>query len=62
MSDKSLDEQISEAEERIIRETLESARWNVTEAARVLGINRTQFYRRLHRFGLVRKPRAVDGG
>ncbi len=62
MDDKSLDTQVREAEERIIRATLENTRWNVTKTALILGVNRTQLYHRLRRFGLIRNPRKANGG
>ncbi|WP_433934535.1 sigma 54-interacting transcriptional regulator [Sorangium cellulosum] len=44
-----------DAEEARIRAALDLARWNVCEVSRSLGIPRTTLYRKLERYGLLRK-------
>ncbi|MFP4477758.1 MAG: sigma-54 dependent transcriptional regulator [Desulfatibacillaceae bacterium] len=39
-------------ERRVLLEALDSARWNKTEAARLLGISRRHLYRKLERYGI----------
>jgi len=63
MNDTGLSRRLKNIEAQIIRETLESTRWNVSETARILGISRQSLYPRLRALGLIRRPRAaVDGG
>lgn len=62
MSDTTLQARLKNIEDQIIRETLESARWNVSETARILGISRQALYPRLRKLGLIRQPRQSNGG
>ena len=48
---------LKEVERRHIRATLEANQWNVSQAARVLGIDRVTLTRKLKRHGLVRPDR-----
>ena len=41
------------AEERLIREALQVYRWNVTNAARQLGISRATLHRKIRKYGIV---------
>jgi len=45
---------LEEAEERSLRETLAETGWNVSEAARRLGIDRASLHRKMRRYGIKR--------
>jgi two-component system nitrogen regulation response regulator NtrX len=46
---------LEEEEERSVREALDTAGWNVSEAARRLGIDRASLHRKIKRYGLERQ-------
>jgi DNA-binding NtrC family response regulator len=46
---------LEEEEERSLREALDLAGWNVSEAARQLGIDRASLHRKMKRYGIKRK-------
>ena len=48
-------------EKDLILKALEGADWNRNDAAKVLGINRTTLYKKMHKFGLLRNKRANVG-
>jgi len=50
----SLEESRAEAERNLIRRSLEEARWNVSAAARALGIERTRLHKRLRALGIAK--------
>jgi two-component system, NtrC family, nitrogen regulation response regulator NtrX len=50
----SLEETRARAERDTIRHALEQAGWNVTAAARALGIERTRLHKRIKALGLER--------
>jgi two-component system nitrogen regulation response regulator NtrX len=50
-----LKSRLEEEEERSLREALEMAGWNVSEAARQLGIDRASLHRKMKRYGIKRK-------
>jgi len=50
-----LKSRLEEEEERSLREALELAGWNVSEAARQLGIDRASLHRKMKRYGIRRK-------
>lgn len=50
-------EQLQAAKRRIIQRALREQRKNVSAAARMLGVNRTYFYRLAHRVGVTLKPK-----
>jgi DNA-binding NtrC family response regulator len=43
---------LAETERRVIRQALEQEKWNRTNAARVLGINRRQLFEKIRQYGL----------
>ena len=45
-----------EAERVLIRATLEHTRWQMTETARILGINRSTLYAKIVRHGIEGRP------
>ena len=45
--------ELNQAKQRIIREALEAAHWNYTQAAAALGINRTYLHRLVRSLGIV---------
>jgi DNA-binding NtrC family response regulator len=53
-NDLSLRAAVAEAERRVIREALERADWNRTQAAHLLGIRRRQLFDKIRQFGLHR--------
>ena len=50
-----LKSRLEDEEERSVRETLRAAGWNVSEAARRLGIDRASLHRKMRRYGITRK-------
>ena len=46
-------------EAAILRQHLAQAQWNVSAAARLLGIDRTTLHRRMRRLGVTLRPRAT---
>lgn len=50
-----LKSRLEDEEERSVREALEEAGWNVSEAARRLGIDRASLHRKIKRHGLKRR-------
>ena len=48
---------LSEIEKKHIIETLEKCDWRCKTAAKLLGINRTTIYRKMKKYGIVRKKR-----
>jgi two-component system response regulator HupR/HoxA len=50
----SLKEQVESFEERIIRDTLRRHGWNISRAARALGLSRVGLRGKLQRYGLER--------
>ncbi len=46
---------LEDEEERSVREALEAAGWNVSEAARRLGIDRASLHRKIKRYGIKRR-------
>lgn len=50
-----LKSRLEDEEERSLREALERAGWNVSEAARQLGIDRASLHRKMKRYGIRRK-------
>ena len=53
------DDSLREVEKAHIRKILEGHEWNITRAARILGIDRSTLYGKIKRYGLVR-PQAED--
>ncbi len=51
-----LEEARAHAEREVIREALDAAGWNVSAAARVLGIERTHLHKRIRALGLQKSP------
>jgi two-component system nitrogen regulation response regulator NtrX len=51
----SLEEARAEAERDLIREALDRAGWNVSAAARALGIERTRLHKRIRALGLQKR-------
>jgi two-component system, NtrC family, nitrogen regulation response regulator NtrX len=51
-----LEETRAQAERDVIRQALEEAGWNVSAAARTLGIERTRLHKRIKTLGLEREP------
>jgi two-component system, NtrC family, response regulator AtoC len=47
-----LKEILAETERRVIAQALEEAKWNRTQAARLLGISRRQLFDKIHQYGL----------
>ena len=47
--------EIERREEEAIRKALETANWNVTQAAAGLGIDRTNLHRKMRKYGLARR-------
>jgi Nif-specific regulatory protein len=47
-------ESLRRHQEKIVREALEDAEWNVMEAARLLDVTRAHVYKLIHAFGLSR--------
>jgi DNA-binding NtrC family response regulator len=54
----SLEETRAQAERNRIREALEQAGWNVSAAARALGIERTRLHKRIRALGLAKDRRS----
>ena len=52
---------LAEVEKQTVLDALRRGRGNKTEAALALGLSRGALYRRLQRFGLLAKNRAVSG-
>jgi two-component system nitrogen regulation response regulator NtrX len=52
-----LEETRAEAERDVIREALDRAAWNVSAAARALGVERTRLHKRMRALGLERTGR-----
>jgi two-component system, NtrC family, nitrogen regulation response regulator NtrX len=48
--------EIERREEEAIRKALETAGWNVTQAAAGLGIDRTNLHRKMRKYGIARRP------
>ncbi len=46
---------LEDEEERSLRESLEAAGWNVSEAARQLGIDRASLHRKMNKYGIARR-------
>ncbi len=44
-------------EKDLLLKALETSEWNKKEAARVLGINRTTLYKKMHKYGLLKKAK-----
>jgi two-component system, NtrC family, response regulator AtoC len=49
---------MEELERRYIARVMEVVRWNKSEAAKVLGFDRSTLYRKLERYGLVHRKQA----
>ena len=49
---------LQEIEKEYIVETLEQTDWNITQAAKILGINRVTLHKKINRFGLQRTKRS----
>jgi DNA-binding NtrC family response regulator len=47
-------ESLAAVEENHIRRVLAAHNWNISEAARVLGIDRTSLYHKMKRYGIAR--------
>ncbi len=56
-SDLSLKDALRSPEKGLIVKALDSVGWNRNEAAKVLGINRTTLYKKMHRFGLLKNEK-----
>lgn len=52
-----LKDALKSPEKDLIVKALDSVDWNRNEAARILGINRTTLYKKMHRFGLLKDNR-----
>ena len=50
-----LKDALKEPEKNIILQALEQANWNRNETAKILGINRITLYKKMQRFGLLKK-------
>ena len=55
VSKGALRSRLEEEEERTVREALQAAGWNVSEAARRLGIDRASLHRKIRRYGVKRR-------
>ena len=53
--DSGLKGKIARSEVESIRRALESADWNVTQAATSLGIDRTNLHRKMRKYGITRR-------
>jgi DNA-binding NtrC family response regulator len=49
-----LKEALKDPEKELILKALESVNWNRNEAAKILGINRTTLYKKMHKLGLLK--------
>jgi DNA-binding NtrC family response regulator len=54
-----LKESLQEPERRIILEALRLLDWNRVETARALGIDRTTLWKKMAKYGLLRRDRSV---
>jgi two-component system nitrogen regulation response regulator NtrX len=45
---------LGEAESELIRKTLEESRWQISKAARTLGLERSHLYKKMKRYGITR--------
>jgi two-component system, NtrC family, response regulator len=52
---------LRDTEQETIRRTLEQYRWNISEAAKALGIARNTLYRKIRQFGLIDTPNLREG-
>jgi two-component system nitrogen regulation response regulator NtrX len=55
VSKGALKSRMEEEEERSVREAIRNAGWNVSEAARRLGIDRASLHRKMRHYGIIRK-------
>jgi DNA-binding NtrC family response regulator len=53
-----LKDALKDPEKDLITKALDSANWNRNEAAKILGINRTTLYKKMHKFGLLKNSHA----
>ena len=52
---------MEQTEARLIQHTLEECHWNVSEAARVLGLNRSWLYNRMNKYAIHREGTFTEG-
>ncbi|MCB9638487.1 MAG: sigma 54-dependent Fis family transcriptional regulator [Myxococcales bacterium] len=57
----SLKAAMEQTEARLIRQTVEECQWNVSEAARVLELNRSWLYNRMNKYGIHRDHTSTEG-
>lgn len=55
-----LKEAMEQTEARLIRQTVEECHWNVSEAARVLDLNRSWLYNRMKKYGIRRDDASTE--
>jgi DNA-binding NtrC family response regulator len=55
-----LREELERRESAKILEVLESVRWNVTQAATQLGVDRTNLHRKMRKYGIHRNTKEED--